>query len=45
MTHRTKVMATLTYGQCADAQLLASLCSAGMKGVRINSAHVTPQQL
>lgn len=45
MTHRTKVMATLTLEQCADTGLLASLCAAGMKGMRINSAHVSPEQL
>lgn len=43
--HNTKVMATLTLEQCADATLLASLCNAGMKGMRINSAHVLPEQL
>lgn len=45
MKHQTKVMATLTLEQCADTRLLSSLCAAGMKGVRINSAHVTPIQL
>lgn len=41
----TKPMATLTPGQCGDKQLIERMLKAGLRGVRINSAHVTAQQL
>lgn len=41
----TKPMATLTMEQCADRTLIERMLAAGLKGVRINSAHVSPQQL
>lgn len=41
----TKPMATLTLKQCGDKQLIERMLKAGLKGVRINSAHVTAQQL
>lgn len=41
----TKPMATLTLKQCGDKLLIERLLKVGLKGVRINSAHVTAQQL
>lgn len=41
----TKPMATLTLKQCGDKLLIERMLKAGLKGVRINSAHVTAQQL
>ena len=43
--HKTQVMATLVPDQCRDTHLLESMLAAGLKGVRINSAYVTPAQL
>lgn len=44
MSH-TRVMATVTASLTADSRLVSRMLRAGMDGVRINSAHVTPSQL
>lgn len=41
----TRVMATVTATMIADHELIGRMRRAGMDGVRINSAHVTPSQL
>lgn len=42
--HHTNIMATLTTERCTPA-MVKSLHDAGMTGVRINSAHVTPADI
>lgn len=45
MTRSSLIMATVTASQTADSTLIRQMRSAGLSGVRINSAHVTPDKL
>ena len=45
MIQNTQVMATVTAAQTAEPSLIKQMRKAGLKGVRINSAHVTPDKL
>lgn len=41
----TRIMATMTYDQVMAEGLLESMIEVGLKGVRLNTAHLTPQTL